>query len=94
MAVPGVAPQLGGAYVIPDLEVWKPDAPEAQDPSATGPAGPEEPEKEAEKEQKKVDAAAAPAPAEEEEKTEKMTFGGPAAQKNGPPPGSVKSRKA
>ena len=91
MAVPGVAPQLGGAYVIPDLEVWKPESPEVQDSSATGPAGPEEPEKEAEKEQKKEDAAPAPA---EEEKTEKMTFGGPAAQKNGPPPGSVKSRKA
>ena len=86
MAVAGVAPQLGGAYVIPDLEVWKPEeaangepmespAPEVKEEIIVAPVAPEDEEQLASQKETSTDAAQ----------------GGPMAQKNGPPPGSVKT---
>ena len=91
-AVPGVAPQLGGAYAVADLETWKPEeaaagvetpaaGPEVP-PSAAAPAAPAAPA-----------AAAAPLKESSKEAPETGTVGGPAAQKNGPPPGSTAASK-
>jgi len=94
-AIPGVAPQLGGAYTVPDLETWKPEeaaagvvdaapgpevAPDAPAPPADMPAPP-------------AGKAAPAAPAESKEAPAAGTIGGPAAQKNGPPPGSTAASK-
>lgn len=84
MAVPGVAPQLGGAYVIPDLEVWKPEE------AANG-----EPMESPVPEVKEEIIVAPVAPEDEEQLASQQEAstaqGGPMSQKNGPPPGSVKT---
>jgi hypothetical protein len=98
MAVPHVAPQLGGAYVIPDLEIWKPEtastatsmeAPAAGSaPEITKETAPEAKEEVAAPEAKEE--VAAPASSS---KDTTAVVGGPMAQKNGPPPGSVKTAR-
>jgi len=92
MAVPHVAPQLGGAYVIPDLEVWKPEEASTAE-SMVAPAAGSAPEitKVAAPEVKEAPEAPE-APASSSKETTEVV-GGPMAQKNGPPPGSVKSTR-
>ena len=92
MAVPHVAPQLGGAYVIPDLEIWKPEeasTAESMEAPAAGSA-PEIATKEATPEAESPAQPVSPA-ASSKETTE--VVGGPMAQKNGPPPGSTKTAR-
>ena len=96
MAVPHVAPQLGGAYVIPDLEVWKPESASTAE-SMEAPAAGSAPEmtKEAAPEAKEApEAPEAPvSPASSSKDTTTEVVGGPMAQKNGPPPGSTKTAR-
>jgi hypothetical protein len=80
MAEVGVAPQMGGAYVIPDLEVWKPEEAASGEPME----GPAEPEA-------KEEIIVAPVAPEDQAQESGEVQGGPMAQKNGPPPGSVKT---
>jgi len=97
MAIPGVAPQLGGAYTVPGLEVWKPE--EAAAGVVDAAADPEvSPDAAAPPADVPAPAAGKAAPADAKETSTKEapaagTIGGPAAQKNGPPPGSTAASK-
>jgi len=97
MALPGVAPQLGGAYTVPGLEVWKPE--EAAAGVVDAAPGPEvAPDAAAPPADVPAPAAGKAAPADAKEASTKEapaagTIGGPAAQKNGPPPGSTAASK-